>query len=501
VEINFNLLHVLRLACASTGQDWSSSETDLVSISDDKFSLHPLALVVLVLVLVSRHCSVRSISLFSRVVIILRIVVLVVGVDSPGHGPSGLVEPLVSLLLDLLDVLVIEVLSLESRGDSVENFVHESLSLRISVRLSLVVIFVEIVLLLRRVSTIVAVLSVLVLVLLSSVRLFGRISLEVSFLSPSVVVVIVVVVVVVVVLIFSLSLLIVSLVVLFSRPFKGNLGLLSFSGLELDVNFSGVEMRVSEDFNSSRDESLLLDLLFDGLSVSDLVLSLDGDLGSDGNVRMSKSLFHLHGVEVLGSNRLSSLEPVSVGRVGKLDSGNEGLGLSLVVDDVVVNLGFSLDGPLLVLSVVGDSDVDGERSLGGLLNVSSDSSSLDGDNSEHESVRRVEDFGFDVGNSLESSNFSVLLGLLVDLGLVNLERQDNGVLVGDDNWESQFGRNNLVERGWHEDLAESSRVSMGQLLGPRFNGLLSRVDQFEHGVLIHGVEGGSFEQFDKEVDL
>jgi len=153
------------------------------------------------------------------------------------------------------------------------------------------------------------------------------------------------------------------------------------------------------------------------------------------------------------------------------------------------------------LSVVGDSDVDGERSLGGLLNVSSDSSSLDGDNSEHESVRRVEDFGFDVGNSLESSNFSVLLGLLVDLGLVNLERQDNGVLVGDDNWESQFGRNNLVERGWHEDLAESSRVSMSQLLGPRFNGLLSRVDQFEHGVLIHGVEGGSFEQFDKEVDL
>jgi len=493
VEINFNLLHVSRLACVSTGQNWSSREANLISISDDKFSLHPLALVVLLLVLISRHCSVRLLLLllFSRLVIILRIVVLV-GVDSPGHGPSGLVKPLVSLLLHLLDILVIEVLSLESRGDSVEHFVHESASLRIPIRISLVVIFVEIVLLLRRVSTIVAVLPVLVLVLLlSSVRLFGIIFLGVSsFLSP----------LVVVVLIFSLSSFLIVSLVLFSRPFKGNLGLLSFSGFELDVNFSGAEFRISEDFNSSRDESLLLNLLFDGLSVSDLVFSLNGNLGSNGNVRVSKSLFHLHGIEVLGSNRLSSFEPVSVRRVGKLDSRNESLGLSLVVDDVVVNLGFSLDGPLLLLSVVRDSDVDGKRGLSGLLNVSSDSSSLDGNNSEHESVRRVEDFGFDVGNSLESSNFSGL-DLLVDLSLVNLERQDNGVFVGNDNWKSQFGRNNIVERGWHKDLAESSRVSMSQLLGPRFDGLFSRINEFEHGVLIHGVKRCSFEQFDKEVNL
>lgn len=494
MEVNFDLLHVSGLACVSTGQNGSSGEADLVSISDDEFSLHPLALVVLVLV--SRHGSVRSL-LFSRLVIILRIVILV-GVDSPGHGPSSLVDPLVSLLLDLLDILLLEVLSLESRGDSVENLVHESLSLGISVRFSLVFIFVVFVLLLRRVSVIVVVLLVLVLVLsslFSSVRLFGRIFLEVSFLSPSVVVVFVVV------LFFSLlSFFIVSLVLLFSGPLESNLGLLSFSGFELDVNFSGAELRVSEDFDSSRDESLLLDLLFDGLSVSDLVFSLNGDLGSDGNVGVSKSLFHLHGVEVLGSDSLSSFEPVSVGRVGKLDSGNEGLGLSLVVDDVVVNLGFSLDGPLLLFSVVSNSDVDGERGLSGLLNVSSDSGSLDGDNSEHESVRRVEDLRFDVGDSLESSNFSVL-DLLVDLSLVNLEGQDDGVLVGNNNWESQFGRNNLEERRWHKDLAESSRVSVSQLLGPRFNGLFSRVDEFEHGVLIHGVERGSFEQFDEEVDL
>jgi len=401
---------------------------------------------------------------------------------------------MVSLLLNRLDILLIEVLSLESRGDLVENFIHESLSLRIPTRLSLVVIFVVIVLLLGRVSTIVAVLLVLVLVLVSSsVRLFGRISLGVSSLSP-------LVVVVVVILIFSLSSFLIVSLVIFSRPFKGNLGLLSFSGFELDVNFSGAELRISEDFNSSRDESLLLNLLFDGLSVSDLVFSLNGNLGSNGNVRMSKSLFHLHGIEVLGSNRLSSFEPVSVRRVGKLDSRDEGLGLSLVVDDVVVNLGFSLDGPLLLLLVVRDSDVDGKRGLSGLLNVSSDSSSLDGNNSEHESVRRVEDFGFDVGNSLESSNFSGL-DLLVDHSLVNLERQDHGVFVGNDNWKSQFGRNNLEERGWHKDLAESSRVSMSQLLGPRFDGLFSRVNEFEHGILIHGVKGCSFEQFDKEVNL
>jgi len=509
VEINFDLLHVSRLACVSAGQNWSSSEADLVSISDNKFSLHPLALVVLVLVLilvsVPRHGSVRSLSLFSRVFIILRIIVLVVGVgvNSPRHGPSGLVEPLVSLLLDLLDILLIEVLSLESRGDSVEDFVHESLSLRISVRLSLVVIFVGIVFL-RRVSIIVVVLLVLVLVLssflsslLSLVRIFRRIFLGVVFLVPSVVVVVVIVILI----LFSLSSLIVSLVLVFSRPFEGNLGFLSFSGFELDVDFSGAELRVSEDFNSSGDESVLLDLLFDGLSVSDLVLSLNGDLGSNGDVGVSKSLLRLHGVEVLGSDSLSSFEPVSVGRVGKLNSRDEGLGLSLVVDDVVVNLGFSLDGPLLLLSVVVDSDVDGERGLSGLLDVSSDSSSLLRNNSEHESVRRVEDLRFDVGDSLESSDFSGLGLLLVDLSLVNLERQDNGVLVGNDNWKSQFGGNDLLERGWHEDLAESSRVSLSQLLGPRFNGLLSLVNEFEHGVLIHGVERGSFEQFDEEVNL
>jgi len=272
--------------------------------------------------------------------------------------------------------------------------------------------------------------------------------------------------------------------------------------LELHVELAGLKAGVADNLNEGGNNAVLLGGLGgpDGLVVP-LIFRVQLNVKAETEEVLTDALLSTEGSSQ-SSDGLRVLEPVAVGGRGELGARDEGLSLRLVVDNFMGNLGDDRNGPQVLGADVADGDLKGKGGNGGLLDVGAIGNAVRGSDTKDIGQRGVEHLGSDLGGDVEANGLGGLRVLSeVELDVINLEGKDDGVLLGDNDGETELGRNDLLDGSGHQELDEVARVAELNLLNPVLDGILSLIDDLLKVSLVQSVERGRLEELEEDGGL